>query len=69
MITLTIKITQRPEGIAYTFEPCDQKSATISEKIIGNLFLCAIEEAMKSSATVLQCGLQTVKIDDPRNQK
>lgn len=69
MLTLTIKIQQRPEGIAYTIDPDDQQQSALSERIIGEMFQLAIAESMRQAAKDLKCGLKLVSLDDPRNRK
>ena len=69
MLTLTLTITQKPQGIAWNFEPDNQKASTAAERLTAEIMMSAIDEAMTRTGKEMgeHCkGVTLYRNDDPR---
>lgn len=70
MIVLTIKITERSNGVLYECEPSKQSTPdyTQAEVTVSKIIMLGVQEAMQKAAEEMDCPITTMSVDGKKRK-
>lgn len=70
MIVLTIKITERSNGVLYQCEPTKQSTPdyTQAEVVVSKIIMQGVHEAMQKAAEEMACPITTMSVDGKKRK-